>query len=275
MVRFCTRALALIALALSLDACGSDEVTKKLNDDPLPGAFDAARALSAAVDTSQADTAAADPQAITPAGTCVASTSGRTLFQPVTVPAFGSITCSTVGATTLDTVLLLMRNPDFTTNRHPCASPYTAQIQWNVAAFNDNASGTKQSRVSWPNPDGVARSLFLVGFLASGTSVGTANVTCRLNNGSTTVYAGAFTSKACTGMPTSPTIYTTSGGADTTLLAIVDSFTNQNHQSNDDCATGETPSPESCLRNMTTWMKTWFVDLGCFGQIPRNATVHF
>lgn len=212
-------------------------------------------------------------QALVAAGACSAQTSGRTMQQLINVPGGATIQCTTVGNTNLDTVLVLMHPDNPTSAVGPCDSPYNDQKHWIIEALNDDSAGSLQSTVTWRNTGG-ATTIRLVGFLYSGMNGGNANVTCSVN-GSSTSYTGNFASGACKGSPTSSNIFTSSGSGDTTLLAIVDQFSNQNSQSNDDCASGLTPSPQSCLQNMTTGMATWFIDLGCYGSFPRSSTVNF
>lgn len=207
------------------------------------------------------------------AGSCVAQTSGRTMQQLIDVPGGAKLECTTVGNTSLDTVLVLMHRDDPTSAQGPCDSPYTDQKHWMIDALNDDAQGTNQSTVTWQN-NGGATKVRLVGFLYSGMNGGNVNVTCT-TNGVATTYTGNFASGSCRGVPSSSTVYTSAGSGDTTLLAVLSNFSNQNSQSNDDCTSGSTPSPGSCLQNMTTGMTTWFVDLGCFGSLPRSTTINY
>lgn len=261
-----------LAGAALIASCGVESTAKQLNDDkPLP-ALSGARSSQASVTPSDKDASRAALMTAA-AGSCTVYTGGKTAFQRITVPANSTVTCSTINATTLDTVLALLRSPDYSATRDPCMSPYVEQIPWNVAAFNDDANGTAQSLVSFRNTDGIARDLYVVGFLYAGSTLGAANVTCSFSNGTSTVLSVNFNASSCRGVPSNGTVYTSAGGADTTLLGIVQDFTNQNHKSNDDCNTGATPSPQSCLSNMSTAL-TWFVDIGCYGG-ARNTTINY
>jgi len=212
-------------------------------------------------------------------GTTTLESSAPTLNKIVSVPAGGTVTCSTIDGTTLDTVLaiVILQNP-FAGTRGPCDSPFTDQIGWNLVAFNDDSSGTLQSRVAYHNPDGIARNVRLLGFQFSG-SVGTGTVTCTGTSTGTIVTTENFTSNSVRAVPTSTTVFTTflTGSTDTTLFALPpSSIPTGNAKSNDDCrAGGPTVSPLSCMENNATGILFWYVDLGCFGTKPRTSTVNF
>jgi hypothetical protein len=227
--------------------------------------------------------------------TTTVNTQGHTLDQIISVPAGTTVTCTTVGATTLDTVLaiLALQNPGYGTDG-PADSPYNAQKGWNLLAFNDDDLSCNhgyQSTVSWYNPNGDAKNVRVVGFLyGSNTNFGTATVTCT--NATPNSISGNFYSNSALLYQTSPTITLTSAASnpDTTLLAIATGsksgvgcdynngaqVPSGNSASNEDCpAGGPVGNNQSCLMNMNTGTYYWVVDIGGWGSQPRSSTVTF
>lgn len=262
---------------LLLASCGGESVVKVM---PVPDEQNHAALTSAGVAapvlTASQKADAMRAAVISPADSQVCNlwSAGRTMMQAVRIPANGSITCTTVGKTSLDTVLAIMNTSNYNAYRDPCGQSYTERVWWELQGFNDDSAGTNQSTVSATNNQPFDRDYLLLGFLYSGGSSGSANVTCTTSKGVTTTYSGNFKSGSCRALVQGySAVYTNSNGNDPTLMAIWPSHpaNNNNTLSNDDFNGSTSESRLEGLTAESGGTYYWFLDLGCWGSFPSGG----